>query len=154
MDVVDKYLKRIPDTKLDEMDLKRFYEIHKYTDVMMDNYSEAHIYAYVLELYKKIYVKFLREELLISNKYEYCNYKFLDFKRDIYENPVTNKDGYIVQVDEILNVYSDLLDLENEFYKIYKVKKSIVNKKKLKIFGIAAAVAVVLLIIIINLGRK
>ena len=67
---------------------------------------------------------------------------------------MTNKDGYVVQVDEILNVYSDLLDLENEFYKIYKVKKSIVNKKKLKIFGIAAAVAVVLLIIIINLGRK
>ena len=78
----------------------------------------------------------------------------MDFKRDIYENPVTNKDGYVVQVDEILNVYSDLLDLENEFYKIYKVKKSIVNKKKLKIFGIAAAVVVVLLIIIINLGRK
>ena len=120
---------------------------------MVDNYYEAHIYAFIFELYKKIYVRFLREELLISNKYEYCNYKFLDFKRDIYENQVTNKDGYVVQVDEILNLYSDLLDLENEFYKIYKIKKSVVNKKKIKIFGIII-ILVVLLIIIIKLGRK
>ena len=135
------------------MCLKSFYEIHKYTDIMVDNYYEAHIYAFIFELYKKIYVRFLREELLISNKYEYCNYKFLDFKRDIYENQVTNKDGYVVQVDEILNLYSDLLDLENEFYKIYKIKKSVVNKKKIKILGIII-ILVVLLIIIIKLGRK
>ena len=55
--------------------------------------------------------------------------------------------------DEILNLYSDLLDLENEFYKIYKIKKSVVNKKKIKIFGIII-ILVVLLIIIIKLGRK
>ena len=153
-EVIDKYLKKIPDNKLEEMDLKSFYEMHKYTDVMMGNYAEAHLYAYILELYKKIYVKFLKEELLISNKYEYCNYKFLDFKRDIYENDVTNKDGYVVQVDEILNVYSDLLDLENEFYRIFKAKRKIVNKKKMKFFIIAGIVMIILLIIITNLGRK
>ena len=50
IDIVNRYLKKIPDTKLEEMCLKSFYEIHKYTDIMVDNYYEAHIYAFIFEL--------------------------------------------------------------------------------------------------------
>lgn len=154
-DIINRYIRKIPDVKLVEMDIKQDYIVHKYTDAMIDgNYSCVHIYAFVWELYKKVYVKLIKEELLISKKYEYCNYKFLDFKKDIYDLPVTNKDGYVVQADEVLNLYNDSLDLENEFYRIYTTNKNFIKKKVWKYVGIGVVFVYLILFIVLKIGRK
>ena len=147
-----KYVNIYPESKQDtDKRVDRSIELDKFTrcgfsnssmvllttDVNIENYTKIlykfeneYLYTYILNLYKKIYLKKINYELSKKKKIELVKNKFIDFASDIWIEEVTNDDyGQIIdkKIKEALKTEETFIKLKSKYdvlYKDYNLEKT------------------------------
>ncbi len=145
----DKLLKRI--TKFEK--LKEMEAINlRSTDVyeLSDN-KEEHKYAYILELYKLIYLNKLNNELQNPDLFDKARDEFVNFTQKLYAVQETDKDKYCSDQKEKLDLEKLYISVENQFDLLYKNNK--LNENLIYKRFILILLVILIIIGIINLGN-
>lgn len=152
-----KYVNIYPESKQDtDKRVDRSIELDKFTrcgfsnssmvllttDVNIENYTKIlykfeneYLYTYILNLYKKIYLKKINYELSKKKKFELVKNKFIDFASDIWIEEVTNDDyGQIIdkKIKEALKTEETFIKLKSKYdvlYKDYNLEKTTRSSK-------------------------
>ena len=113
--------------------------------------KEEHLYAYVLELYKLIYINKINKELQNQNLFDRARNGFVDFTQKIYGITETDKDKFCETLKDKLDLDKKYITVENQFdllYKNNKLNENIVYNR----FAIILLI-VFIIIGVINLGN-
>lgn len=115
------------------------------------------VYAYVLQLYKMIYLNKIQKAIQSIEKFDKARNSFVDFTQEIYNVKITDD----IEKKKLCDKWAEELDLderyirvENEFDLLYKNSK-LNDNKTLLTFAIGLSVVVVIIGVInlfINLG--
>ncbi len=130
------------------------------TDVNIENYTKIlykyeneYLYTFILNLYKKIYLKKINYELSKKRKFELVKNKFIDFTSDIWIEEITN-DDYGQKIDktikESLKTEETFIKLKSKYdvlYKDYNLEKT--NKSSKYILRITFLLLIINIIILI-----
>lgn len=148
-------VKNIEEIELLNLSEKGYFARHKYTETdIEEDFSKIHKYAFVLSLYKKIYINKLIKEISISKNFDKINFYIKDFREKIYDVDITNKDGYIVQTEEILGIEEDFNKMQNDFDKLFVEEKKEDKKQLIKYILIGGIFIIIIGFIIINFWNK
>lgn len=111
-----------------------------------------HTYAYILALYKMIYMNLLIRKIQNPAIFDEVRNDYVDFVQEVYNVEVSDKDKYQDKVNKEFNLDSLQLKLDNEFDLLYKNNKLNTNQS---INKIAIGLCIVVIIIgIIILGNE
>ena len=97
-------------------------DINNFTE-MPDIYQNQYFYTYILNLYKKIYLKKLEQEFKLSSNLKKARKKFIDFTKNLWIQDIT-EDEIGASINYKLN---KILDLDRLYHEI-KVKYDIFYK--------------------------
>ena len=123
-------------------------DINNYT-ILPEMFEREYFYTYILNLYKKIYLKKLEQEFKNVESITKSRKKFVDFTRNLWIQDVTEDelgaelDNKIIEVFEIKKWY---FDLKTEYDVLYKESNIEKNTQMTKII-----ICVLLLTLIVNL---
>ena len=134
------------------------------TDVNIENYTKIlykfeneYLYTYILNLYKKIYLKKINYELSKKKKFELVKNKFIDFASDIWIEEVTNDDyGQIIdkKTKEALKTEETFIKLKSKYdvlYKDYNLEKTTRSSKYiLRITFLLLIINIIILVFFYN----
>lgn len=113
--------------------------------------AEAHIYAYILEIYKKIYLEKLSKNIQNPDIFDKVRNAYVKFTQEIYDVQFTDKDDVQEKWDKEFKLDEKRLIIDNEFDLLYKNNKL---NDHLNIVKIAIVLFIVLIIIgMFNLGN-
>lgn len=106
--------------------------------------KEEHQFAYILELYKLVYLMKVNKEMQNPNSFDKVRNDFVKFTQDIYVIKETDKDKFCEEVQDELEIEKLYISVENQFDLLYKNSKlnENMNTKKLIIF--LAIVAIII----------
>ena len=174
-----KYVNIYPESKQDtDKRVDRSIELDKFTrcgfsnssmvllttDVNIENYTKIlykfeneYLYTYILNLYKKIYLKKINYELSKKKKFELVKNKFIDFASDIWIEEVTNDDfGQIIdkKIKEALKTEETFIKLKSKYdvlYKVYNLEKTTRSSKYiLRITFLLLIINIIILVFFYN----
>ncbi len=174
-----KYVNIYPESKQDtDKRVDRSIELDKFTrcgfsnssmvllttDVNIENYTKIlykfeneYLYTYILNLYKKIYLKKINYELSKKKKIELVKNKFIDFASDIWIEEVTNDDyGQIIdkKIKEALKTEETFIKLKSKYdvlYKDYNLEKTTRSSKYiLRITFLLLIINIIILVFFYN----
>lgn len=174
-----KYVNIYPESKQDtDKRVDRSIELDKFTrcgfsnssmvllttDVNIENYTKIlykfeneYLYTYILNLYKKIYLKKINYELSKKKKIELVKNKFIDFASDIWIEEVTNDDyGQIIdkKIKEALKTEETFIKLKSKYdvlYKDYDLEKTTRSSKYiLRITFLLLIINIIILVFFYN----
>ena len=121
-------------------------DISNYT-VLPDEYEKQYFYTYIFNLYKRIYLKKIENDLKNIKKAKKIRVKFIEFTqkewiREITEDEIgtrfNNKLHEILELDDLYH------DIEYKYKSLYKEYK---RKKRTRVISIAIALATLSLIL-------
>lgn len=174
-----KYVNIYPESKQDtDKRVDRSIELDKFTrcgfsnssmvllttDVNIENYTKIlykfeneYLYTYILNLYKKIYLKKINYELSKKKKFELVKNKFIDFASDIWIEEVTNDDyGQLIdkKIKEALKTEETFIKLKSKYdvlYKDYNLEKTTRSSKYiLRITFLLLIINIIILVFFYN----
>ena len=133
--------------------LKEMEEINlRSTDAYeLSDSKEEHKYAYILELYKLIYLNILSKDLQNPDMFDKTRNEFVQFTQELYDIIETDKDQFCSKLKEKLNLDKLYISLENQFDLLYKNNK--LNENLIYKRFIIILLVVLVIIGIINLGN-
>lgn len=119
-------------------------DVNNFTD-LADKYENEYFYTYILNLYKKIYLKKLEQEFKTLSNLKKARKKFIDFTKNLWIQDIT-EDEIGANINYRLN---QALDLDRLYYEI-KTKYDILYKemnieKNSKTIVIVAIILILLL---------
>ena len=117
---------------------------------LMDD-KEEHKYAYILELYKLIYINKLNKDLQNPDTFDKTRNEFVQFTQEVYDITETDKDQFCNKSKEKFNLDKNYISLENQFDLLYKNNK--LNENLIYKRFIIILLVVLVIIGIINLGN-
>lgn len=123
-------------------------DMNNYTVLPLE-FENQYLYTYILDLYKKIYLKKLDYEFKIGINLKSIRRKFIDFTRNVWIQEITTNDiGTVVNRDlsdvlELDKIYFEVKNKYDIFYKELNIEK---NAKSNIII-----VVILLILLIINL---
>jgi hypothetical protein len=127
-------------------------DMNNYT-VLPIEFENQYFYTYILELYKKIYLKKLDYEFKIGINLKSIRRKFIDFTRNVWIQEVTTDDiGTLVnhKIDDVLELDKTYFEVKNKYDVFYK---ELNIEKNAKSNTIIVLILIILLIInLINFG--
>lgn len=85
--------------------------------------KEEHQFAYILELYKMIYLMKINKEMQKPNSFDKVRNDFVGFTQDIYVIKVTDKDKFCEKLQADLKIDELYVLVENQFDLLYKNSK-------------------------------
>ncbi len=146
------------DTKLLKT-LTKYEELRKMEEINLrseDAYEvkkskEEHIYAFIFELYKLIYIQIINKELQNPDLFEKARTEFVEFTQKIYGMLETDKDKYCEELKTKFNLEKLYLAVENQFDLLYKNNK--LNENLIYKRFILILLVVLIIIGVINLGN-
>ena len=113
--------------------------------------KEEHKYAYILELYKLIYLKKLSRDLQEPDLFDKTRNDFVKFTQEVFDITETDKDQFCNKLKEKYNLDKLYISLENQFDLLYKNNK--LNENLIYKRFIIILLVVLVIIGIINLGN-
>src|SRR5699024_2976491 len=127
-----------------------------YTKILY-KFENEYLYTYILNLYKKIYLKKINYELSKKKKFELVKNKFIDFASDIWIEEVTNDDyGQIIdkKIKEALKTEETFIKLKSKYdvlYKDYNLEKTTRSSKYiLRITFLLLIINIIILVFFYN----
>lgn len=116
--------------------------------------KETMLYAYILELYKMIYLNKLQNEIQNPSMFEKTRKKFVEFTQEIFHVTMSEKfdekeQKQIEKWEKELNLEKKYIEVENQFELLYKNYN--LNDNKTETLFLMLLVGVVIIIGIINL---
>lgn len=106
------------------------YDINHYT-VLPYEYENQYLYTYIINLYKKIYLKLISEEFKNTNDIKKIRRKFSKFTKEIWVRDVTqNETGSLLNKElqeelELDDLYKEIKNKYDILYKEFNMKKVI-----------------------------
>lgn len=118
------------------------------------NEKDTMIYAYILELYKMIYLNKLQQEIQNPSIFEKTRKQFIEFTQEIFNVTMSEKfdekeQKQIAKWEKELNLDKKYIEVENQFELLYKNYN--LSENKTETLFLMMLVAVVIIIGIINL---
>ena len=113
--------------------------------------KEEQLYAYVLELYKLIYLNKINKELQNPDFFDKARNEFVEFTQKVYTLEETDKDNFSKELKEKLELDKIYVKVENEFDLLYKNNK--LNENLIYKRFIIILLVVLIIIGIINLSN-
>lgn len=100
-----------------------FIEKKKKTEDKSIDYCEAHLYAYVLEIYKALYLDKISKEIQDPDNFDKIRNEFVEFTQDVYTVQMTDKDDSTEKWEKELEIDKKYILVENKFDLLYKNNK-------------------------------
>ena len=147
-EIVKSLVKYEEKKKMQEINLREdeSYDLPKYK-----KYKEAKVFAYILELYKMIYLNKISKAINNPEKFDYARNCYAKFTQNIYNIRVSDKDDYSEKTAKELKLNEKHVEIDNEFDLLYKNNR--LNKNQ-TLEKIAIALFIVFIIIgMLNLGK-
>lgn len=125
-------------TKLGMMLFSSSSDINNYTKLPVE-YENQYFYTYILNLYKKIYLKKLELEFKDSTKINKTRKKFIEFTKDLWIQEITEDvvgtglNHKLQEVFELGRLYTEVKNKYDVLYKEFNIEK---NSKIMFILGI------------------
>lgn len=108
-------------------------------------YERAHLYSYILQLYKAVYLNKVNKEIVVPDTFDRTRREFVDFTQNVFNVQITDK-------DKVNDVWAKDLEIdrlyimdENQFDLLYKNNRLNSHKQSINIF-------IALLIVMIIIG--
>lgn len=123
-----KYAK-IGITKLGMLLFSSSADINNYT-ILPDEYENQFLYTYILNLYKKIYLKKIQNELKNINKVKKARKKFIEFTKNLWIQEITEDEigtelnHKIQKVLEIDKLYNEVKSKYDTLYKELNIERN------------------------------
>ena len=145
--IVKKLVKYEEKQKMQEINLREdeSYECPKYK-----KYGEAKLFAFILELYKMIYLNKIEKAIQNPDKFDVARKSYVSFTQNVFNVSISDKDDYCDKVEKDLKLNEKHLAVDNEFDLVYKNNK-LNNNQTIEKVAITLFV-VVIIIGILNLG--
>ena len=109
-----------------------------------DKYKDAHLYAYILQLYKLVYLNRIDKEMHNSDAFDRVRDEFVSFSENVYDVQVTDKDTQIYDWVKDLELDRKYILVENKFDLLYKNNGLNNHAQTLKIFTVLAIVLIII----------
>ena len=120
-------------------------DMNNYT-ILPDEYENQFLYTYIINLYKKIYLKKIEQELKDPKKVKKAKKKFIDFTKNLWIREITDDEtGTMLnhKMQEVLELEKLYGEVKNKYDILYKD----LNIEKNKNVTIALAIVLVLSLI-------
>lgn len=104
-------------------------DMNNYT-ILPDEYENQYLYTYILNLYKKIYLKKLELEFKKANKVKQTRKKFIDFTKNLWIQEITEDEtGTILnhklqEIFELDKLYNEVKNKYDVLYKELNIEKN------------------------------
>ena len=124
-------------------------DMNNYT-ILPSEYENQYLYTYILNLYKKIYLKKLQEEFKDSRKVDDARKKFAEFTKKLWVQEITEDetgtelDSKMGETLELEKLYAEVKSKYDVLYKDMNIEK---NRKLIIIIAIMLGVSLTLNII-------
>lgn len=125
-------------SKLGVMLFSSSEDMNNYT-ILPDEFENQYLYTYILNLYKKIYLKKIEQKLKDTKKVKIARRKFVDFTKKMWIQEITEDEAgtmlnhKIGEVLELENLYGQVKNKYDVLYKDLNIEK---DKKVTIIVGI------------------
>lgn len=120
-------------------------DMNNYT-ILPDEYENQFLYTYIINLYKKIYLKKIEQELKDPKKVKKARKKFIEFTKDLWIREITDDETGTMLNHKIQGIL-ELEKLYGEVKNKYDVLYKDLNIEKNKNITIAIAIVLVLSLI-------
>ncbi len=121
-------------------------EINLRNDVFYEfkDEKEEHQFAYILELYKMIYLMKINKEMQNASSFNKVRNSFVEFTQNIYVTKETDKDKFCEKLQAELKLDSLYVSVENQFDLLYKNSKldEHINTKRFVIFLLVVCIII------------
>ena len=115
------------------------------------NFERAHLYAYLIQLYKAVYLNKVNKEVAVEDTFDRTRREFVDFTQNIFNVQITDKDKICDSWARDLEIDRLYIMDENQFDLLYKNNKLNENKYTLKVIaGLLVVLTIVGIIILFN----
>lgn len=106
--------------------------------------KEEHQFAYILELYKMIYLMKINKEMQKASSFDKVRNDFVGFTQDIYVIKATDKDKFCEKLQTELKIESLYISVENQFDLLYKNNRlnENINTKRLVILLLVVGIII------------
>ncbi len=106
--------------------------------------KEGHQFAYILELYKMIYLMKINKEMQNSKFFDKVRNNFVKFTQEIYVIKETDKDKFCEKIKDDLKIENLYISVENQFDLLYKNNKlnENINTKRLAVLLLAVGIII------------
>lgn len=106
--------------------------------------KEEHQFAYILELYKMIYLMKINKKMQNSHSFDKVRNDFVKFTQEIYVIKETDKDKFCEKLKTDLKIESLYISVENQFDLLYKNNKlnENINTKRFVILLLAVGIII------------
>ena len=82
--------------------------------------ANAHVYAYVLQLYKMITLNKVEKAMKEQFTFDKARIDYVNLMKNIYSIEITDKDDFAEKLKEELKLEDKVIDIDNEFDLLYK----------------------------------
>lgn len=107
-------------------------------------FARAHLYAYILQLYKVVFLNKVNKEIVNPDTFDRTRNEFVAFTQDVFDVQITDTDDACSNWAKDLELEKLYIMVENQFDLLYKNNRLNDHQQSLKIF---IALLVVLIII-------
>ena len=125
-------------------------EMNNYT-ILKDEFEREFFYTYILNLYKKLYLKKITVELGSSKKINGARKKFIDFTKKIWIQEITeNDEGTIInhKLNEVLELDMLYAYTKNKYDVLYNDLK--IGKNSSLVIALVVTVLVTIVLNVVN----
>lgn len=122
------------------------YDMNNYT-LLPQEYENQHFYTYILNLYKKIYLKKIENELKKSNKIKKARKAFIEFTKNLWIQEITEDEtGTLLnqklqQVFELEKLYGEVKNKYDVLYKELNIEQ---DRKSTIIIAVILTVSLII----------
>lgn len=114
-------------------------------------YERAHLYAYIIQLYKAVFLNKVNKEIGVEDTFDRTRKEFVEFTQNIFNVQITDKDKICDSWARDLEIDRLYIMDENQFDLMYKNKKLNENSAKLTIIvGLFVVLIIVGILILYN----
>ena len=124
-------------------------DVNNYT-ILPDEYEKQYLYTYLINLYKKIYLKKIEYEFKKSKKLKNTRNKFIKFTKEIWAQEITRDETGVVlnkKIFETLKIKEIYEQVNNKYDILYKNLNIEKNKKTTIIISIMLVISIIFNII-------
>ncbi len=113
----------------------------------LDGEDIAHLYVYILQLYKAIYLEMVSENIQKPDLFDVVRNDFVEFTQKVYDVKVTEEDEICEKYEKQLQIEKKYIIVENKFDLMYKNNKLNDNHKAINICLVLLVVFIIIEII-------
>ena len=123
-EVIEEFVKESERKNLEKINIRadRTYNFsgkEKGNEEEDPNFERAHLYAYLIQLYKAVYLNKVNKEVAVEDTFDRTRKEFVDFTQNIFNVQITDKDKILIEIDRIKDAVSN----EKFINKIYTTKE-------------------------------